>query len=522
MKYVGKQKALAFAMMAMFASGSVYAVAVDLSAASPVPVKYAKEIKFDDATPLALIQGTGADFSMTAKTGVNLNAADKRWFRFELSSGEWGANVATSGVVGTMTTASVASPNFGLSSKAFYVEVTASAASASTDLLTINMAGLPANSEVVKSTTANKLSAPVKVTMTVHGSVGDAANGTVPLTAPVTATYVTFDDSMFASADSTPGTAQKINVLKASKLFEGDFKTVELCSLSVSETGALLANGTAANASGTTIDAAAASSVLKVKGNFSAAAAGGVFLSTAGCVQAATPISGNVADGTTFSTITDTDAAKEAGTMNAAKDEVSFAIGANGLYQFVTDNAAPNATLNGTEVKVCMTVDGTTPIPAGPVTVSYEPVPAANYTAAPITFSKCNALEKNGSTFTVPLLLNSASPFLHFIRVTNPSSTTGVVNIMAYNDDGAAGSKVMTFPLKPGQSSGMISMATIATETGAATLAATNGTAGTAADKLRLQVEAEFGTGHNGSDQSGVVVRSYAMTKDRNGFSEFK
>ena len=51
MKYVGKQKALALAMMAMFASGAAQA-AVDISGKTGV-VSYAKEIKFDDANPAA-------------------------------------------------------------------------------------------------------------------------------------------------------------------------------------------------------------------------------------------------------------------------------------------------------------------------------------------------------------------------------------------------------------------------------------------------------------------------------------
>jgi hypothetical protein len=544
MKYVGKQKALALAMMAMFASGSAYA-AVDISGKTGT-VSYAKELKFDDTSPAEFKTAAGdaantGPLDLSSAYGSGLSA-DKQYFvRYQLSGGEWGDG--TTPLSTLIAGAQPSTANASADKAAVYYAPTdngafilplniGSTAGASTDTLKIDFA---ASQTVFRSTTAKPISGgSVTITATIFEDQVDANNNNASRSlSSYTADYIKTDATVFAYDETDySSSANTIDVLQESKFFTdgttATLKTVKLCEIQIQESTALLANGTAANANPGVIDAVATTSVLKVKGNLSAIAKdnaytdnvvkGRIFLSTGtggapGTATALTECGGNAKEvGTNDGTYTRAD--------SVSATEASFTIGDKTAKDLADgDTSAANTG----KVSVCMTVNGVDPIPSGSFEVSYEPVAATGYAVEPKTFAKCSPLNKNGSTFTVPLVLNPGSDFIQFIRLTNPSTTEGVVNIMAYNDDGVAGSSVMKVTLKAGQSSGMISMSDIATATGATVLTTpANGTAGTPPNKLRLHIEAEFGAGHNGSDQTGVIVRSYAMTKDRNGFSEFQ
>jgi hypothetical protein len=527
MKYVGKQKALAFAVMAMFASGSAYA-AVNLNN-SDNAVNYAKELKFDDTNTATF---KGSDLNLTGEVARNLATSTTYYFRFALSAGEW----ATTSVAPSITTATgVATPvddvgfttsNYGASKKTLIVPVSVgTVAVASANAVNLDFG----TNTIVSSSSTNPISGTVEVEMSIHSTEIDASNNTnaLPLEKTAKTNYIAFTSSVYSTDETDWSTAVRtVDVVQGSKFFTAahdgttaSAKTVALCEFAIGESAARLKDGSAANSTAT-VEASAAGSVIKVKGNFDALVDGSDFTTTTakGRLFFTTETTSTTAGCSNGKEVTSTTSGYLPATTLSAT-EATFTLN-NSTLGALVDTATPGT--GTTKATLCMTANGTTPIVDGSFTVTYEPVAAAGFQVENTALTKCAKLAKNGSTFKVPMVLDSTSAYRQFIRVTNPSSVEGAVHIKAYNDDGTEGTQTMDFTLKPGQSSGMISMSDLATATGVTLLSAANGTAGTAANKFRLTVEAEFGSGANGQNADGVIVRSYAQTKDRNGFSEFQ
>lgn len=203
---------------------------------------------------------------------------------------------------------------------------------------------------------------------------------------------------------------------------------------------------------------------------------------------------------------------------------------------FFLGNKSPSGLLSATKADetgyICYKPDGNTVLVEqkggndGTLKATYQPVSidTKKYSVTNMALN-CGGLEKGGSSYEVPMILDPDSKFKQWIRVTNPSNTDGVVRITAYNDKGEPGTQQMEFMLPAHNSTGLFGTDTIVKETGVTVgttandgVATANGTVGGLANKIRLVVDAEFGS--TGSP-TGVVVRTLATSSDRTVFSQF-
>lgn len=541
MKYVGKQKALAFAVMAMLASGSAQAV-VDIKAKTGA-VAYAKEIKFDDANPASFSTAAGdaansGPLDLTSAFGSGLSASKQYFVRYQLSAGEWtdGTAAISSIIAGTSSTtvgavanpvAAYLAPN---DAGAFIIPLDiGTTAGSSLDSLTIDFAA----SKVVFRSTAGKpiTGNVVTISVTIFEDQVDANNNNLDRSlTSYTADYIKTSDTMFSFSEvDYSNSPNVVDVLQQSRFFTdgvtANLNTAKLCEISIEETAALLSSGAPANSTAG-IDAASSTSVLKIKGDFSAVAEGGaftdplvkqrVFLTTS---SGATPGTAAALGNCVGLGAQPLDTATTEIATSVSATEATFAIGADTLIDMVDDAAAAGST---GKVSVCMTVNGVTSIPAGTYEVAYEPVATAGYTVEPHAFGSCAPFTKNGSTADVPLVANAASAWPQFMRVTNPTSIGGKVHIYAIDDQGLKKGP-MSFDLAAGSSTGLITVQQILDGTGAVALD-TVATVGVGKlNKMRLWVEAEFGNGHNNT-QTGVTVRTYVTPNAAQGgaFTQFQ
>jgi hypothetical protein len=297
MKYVGKQKALAFAVMAMLVGSSAQAALLDLTASplATVPASaYAKEIKFDDTQTQNLQEiPNGSSFSVKFSFGPG-GAGNDVYVRLTLSSGQWNpalvgsyanpTSVTTTGSVKVDLTGSsvallaatdvkadtyvsaddpkglivhITSPNV--------VLVAGDVVTVSFNQALVNAGAVGAapgtNLNVIQSTATNKITGTVTLTKSLHATAFNA-NTNNEGTNKVTGSYVGFESSVFDNtAVTAPGSSFTIDVLQNSLEFTGlptipaaggtaQKYTAELCSFDVKEGTGLLLNGAAANATG--------------------------------------------------------------------------------------------------------------------------------------------------------------------------------------------------------------------------------------------------------------------------------
>lgn len=615
MKYVGKQKVLAFAIVAALASASAQATVRSYtpdtgsneSATAIQTNTFAKELKFDDANtppvvavtpagdlaiasvdtagpPVApatatdglttgIITGGGA-FDIISKVGTGLSK-DKRYFvRYQLSAGEWTNgttlinNILTPGAASVLgsstgTTTTIPGATFDVagayvpatSTKGGFViplNVAATAAGTVNDRLAIDFAP---GQGVVRSTQASPIADGATVTLTVsvfEDQVAANNNDTTRALSTVTTNYFKVDKaSTFVFSEAKNASLPKIDVTQQSAYFDSAAKaaTAQLCSLQMYENKVLLANGTTLAGETVNIEAAAAApavvapavvdltkaSLLTVTGDFAASADGSSF-TTAKAL-------GNVF----LHTDSDCGAAGLGTKLPAATlaaDKAVFNIGNDTLRDAVdgTDTASysggPPTLLDvasTSPVYLCMTVNGTSVVTGGEYKVSYTSVPGTTaFSAVSYNFfegSNCANLVKNGSSASVDMVLASDSPWGQVFRITNPSSIKGKVYIKAISDDGTVYTAA-PFELLPGQSSGLFSKEQIVAMTNAKTVfelsptTAPAGGSGGKLNKLRLWVDAEFGSGHNGvsSDAAksgaptdGVILRAYVTPSIQQG-----
>ncbi len=194
------------------------------------------------------------------------------------------------------------------------------------------------------------------------------------------------------------------------------------------------------------------------------------------------------------------------------------------------------------DANIQVTPNGTVDMVPGSYSVTINPTAGAVFdlSSSPINLGICGALEYSGSTDRMDFAISPASAYSTYIRVTNPSATSGDVVMTVWND---AGDEV-TF--------GLSALAGVASDTladhSSTVLVNINDvyaacqaqdpsfSKGPADGKLRIQVRGEFGDdaveGYSGPNAGqtmgntrtadGIVIQGLAQTKDKNGFFMIK
>lgn len=511
MKFNKKVLAAAVAGALGSVSGSAWAV-LDMDAGTVSPVTYASEYDLQSAESFTVdaVQKE-VDFNYAGDTyyvffGLSSNAAFESGALPTLSgcSGGAGADCSVSG-------SNVVDFDGG-TGNAMIFSLDAGSNGVSSDLpLTLNLgtaAGVVLNS-----------AQDVNITYRLYAGVNDANNANDNFLRETTTPFVAFDSVVGKGTGNSANFAPKIDVTQQSKLFEADAAkgvttdTAALCEVSLAFDGTpLLRNGSSTVAAGVTQvlspNTGAAGSLLTFSGDFSAAQD-----SSTGAFSTQTAENRVFLD-------TNSDCSSTLGSGAVASDELS-----QDQAVFYTTNQTfadvVDGTVNGTTggVYLCLNVNGETAIPVSTYSAVYSPESGADADNIPFSVPSidytCGETTKGGSTVEIPMVLDPASPYRYFLRVSNPSSVSGNVIITAFNDDGVAGGSSWTFNLPAGHSTGLITAQNIIDNTGVS-LTASASVPGVARNKIRLVIDAEF---------TGVLARSYAQSKvdnNRAGFSEFQ
>lgn len=201
----------------------------------------------------------------------------------------------------------------------------------------------------------------------------------------------------------------------------------------------------------------------------------------------------------------------------------------NASTTFTIDAAAGEAVFNvgnmAASGEICFVADGVNPLQDTTYEIEYRPTAEAGYEVNDVKES-FGVFEKNGSTADVMMLLAPDSQYRQLMRISNPTAQSGKVHITAYDDDGNKAPNTWSFDLEAGKSTGLINSQQVVDNTGVTSASATNG------NKIRIHVEAEFGSDYRNTTGVGIAsapalpnnrvqVRTYALSKDRNSFSQF-
>ena len=208
--------------------------------------------------------------------------------------------------------------------------------------------------------------------------------------------------------------------------------------------------------------------------------------------------------------------------------EAVFVVGAS---YFDANTALGEGGLGGV---VRMTVSGDDPIIDGAYTGFYDIVPADMSDAQPRELGTLSVLEKNGTTARANFLLTPGGAFKNFVRITNPSSIDGRVFVRLTNDAGESAAfdlgditvnnggndEQLTAELPAGSATPLI-------EVGELFAAATGPgsdnpdfdvVGGPKADKMRLEVEGEFG---EKGTPSAIRLDVLSVSNDNQSFFQF-
>jgi len=179
-----------------------------------------------------------------------------------------------------------------------------------------------------------------------------------------------------------------------------------------------------------------------------------------------------------------------------------------------------------------VTADGTTEIPAGSYSLSLVDDGDATFDVGTKDLGTCGNLQYSGSTDRLDFALTPDGVFRQFVRVTNPSNTSGDVTVTVYNDSGDSTSfnlgdiaGVASSTLGSNASTGMININDVyaAAQAADATFDHNGG-------KLRVLVRGEFGddaVDNNdetvvGRRDDGIYIQGVTVSRDNNAFFQTK
>lgn len=358
---------------------------VDLEAASPTKVKYAKEsLLTTDKTTVATVDyytvaaGAAADLDIDAKMGVGMNAAQKLFVRVDVTNALFnGAPSYAVLVGGAITSATIAQG--GDANNYVIFEVTAAASKAQTDTFTVTVPGLKLNSNFSGTNYA----------ITVYETLTGAVNQTSSLYNKATTGAVTVVTGLANSVAVGLATA---DVEQAFKKFVDPDSTDGDNDLNQPFGSATI--GVAAGVAAKTGAAVAAADmfsagVVKITGDFSVTTSSWKLSAGADCVGGS-----------------------QALTVDAGKT-------------FASTTYALTTAVGGTTY-VCETATGATVLPESnyDLSVSYTAVANAAFPAATFT-TKIGAIDHNGTTVQVPYLTTFADYNQRIVLVNRSASDAG-------------------------------------------------------------------------------------------------
>jgi len=179
-----------------------------------------------------------------------------------------------------------------------------------------------------------------------------------------------------------------------------------------------------------------------------------------------------------------------------------------------------------------VTADGATEIPAGSYSLSLVDDGDATFDVGTVDLGVCGNLQYSGSTDRLDFALTPDGVFRQFVRVTNPSNTSGDVTVTVYNDNGDSSSfnlgdiaGVASSTLGAKASTGMININDVyaAAQAADATFDHNGG-------KLRVLVRGEFGDDAVDGNQEtvvgrrddGIYIQGVTVSRDNNAFFQTK
>ncbi len=502
MKLYFQQKLLAVAVASALVTPA-FAVVDMNNTSNPGTAKFAKEIDYTSTATLS-----GADLYAKAKYGFNLGSGKFYTVSFKMDNAKFKTSPALSVVTYSSTSAAASCLKIGSASlvdgnKGAIFEIETYSSCVDTGLLLSDTGGSSNYFQISGHTIDLSSQTGVALTYGLYvdpsnattggatGRIGDGATASYIDTSGQVVTFSTKDERKQVTTDVT--NSNKSFVVSTST--NAGEKYAELCTLDHMFKSA--ATDPKAKDS-TTIGAGiltttAKDTTLVVTGDFSAASESGAYTSDTAKKRVFLHTSCSTSPVTTdYAT-------------SLSQTTATFEIG----------NAAKNS------MKVCYAVNGVSEIQPATYHVQYNPKSATGYSVPSVT-ADCGAVVKGGTSDSISMALVPGAVYPYFIRVSNPSTTNGLVHLKAYNDKGVAGAKTMDFMLNAGQSTGIINIADVVAATGVPLLTTPNDEAvdgtgkvvGGNANKLRIVADAEFGA----AGSTAVKLTGITLSKDGNSF----
>ncbi len=444
---------------------------------------FASEI-FGTGSDATVLSPTTAVYTMAATPG----GGSAFNVTYTLSGATWGAALTSGSLAfndadasGSAASVTLTSGGTGTDSTAvFRVDVNTSITAGDTFTLTYDIDGASSLASTTNTVTLGVTLVDVLGnvdTVGAAGAVATSAQGTA------------------LSSAATAGNPA-IDVTLNSTLFVGSLTSIQLGSIGLADGAAVEDDGATAWATNGG-DAAVTALTVTVNGGFAAS------------IGVDTDANAATADGVFIDL-------NNNGAYNAG-EEADTLTSTTATFNLTGAEAATVEALGTAGTDIYMVVDGTTPIEVSNPTVDISvDWTNATYADSSSTGNALAAVVKNGSQDRVEFALTPGGAFSNFIRITNPSSTSGSVFLTVTDDAGNSSSIDLgdvagqSTTLGAGASTSLIDINDIA--------AATTGLDTSNSGKLRIDINAEFGaTGTT----TGVYATSVTVSTDGTTFSTF-